>query len=78
VEDVPEPPGLCIRGLACEQRRILEQRGGDEAEVLGEPPGDDAAERVPDDDHRPRLDRAQHGHDVGAVAWEKIRAGCVV
>src|SRR6476659_4941278 len=46
--------------------------------VLREPPGDDAAERVADDHRRARRDRAQDGHDVGAVARENVGTGRVV
>ena len=46
--------------------------------ALREPPGDDAAERVPDDDRRARRDRAQDGRDVGAVTRDQVGAGRVV
>src|SRR4029079_14936025 len=46
--------------------------------ALGEPPGDDAAEGVPDAPRRARGDRAQDGRDVGAVTRDQVRAGRVV
>ena len=53
VEDVAEPSRIALRGLAGEQRGVLEEHCGDElGMVLGDPPRDDAPERVPDEQRR--------------------------
>ena len=79
VEDVPETTCLDVRGLPREERRVFEQSRPDELGVaLREPPRDDAAERVPHEQRRPRDKVAQDGDDVGAVAREVVRPGRVV
>src|SRR5512133_3437287 len=73
VEEDPEHGDRAVElvfgGLAHVQRRVLEEGGGQELGVpLGDPPGDDAAQRVADEHGRSPHGLAQHADDVLAVA----------